>query len=230
MPEPNDNAHTSRVLSGVSYFSGLEKTILDDIARQTTRQDYQPDETVFWEGDVCRGLYVLESGWLKVYKLAPNGREQVLHFLGPGESFNALSVFTGTPNPATVVALEPAVVWLVEREIMLKLLERHPAMARLVIQDLAERLLHMLSLVEDISLRTVESRLARFLLERSGDQKITRRRWATQAEIAARLGTVPDVLNRVLRKLTEEGLIEVARHQITILDPAGLERKTDSGQ
>jgi CRP/FNR family transcriptional regulator len=77
-------------------------------------------------------------------------------------------------------------------------------------------------MVEDLSLRSVEARLARLLLEQAQGESVRRRRWATQAEMASRLGTVPDVVNRALRKLAEEGLIHVERHQIQILDQEGL--------
>jgi len=84
--------------------------------------------------------------------------------------------------------------------------------------------------VEDLSLRTVEARLARFLLEQATGGVLRRQRWATQAEMAARLGTVPDELNRALRSLAEEGLIQVKRHQIQILDRQGLEAKVMPGE
>jgi len=86
-------------------------------------------------------------------------------------------------------------------------------------------LLENMSKLEDLSLHTVEARLARLLLEQAGQGTVQRRRWATQTEMAARLGTVPDVLSRALRKLAADGLIRVARHQIEILDIAGLEEK-----
>ncbi len=220
-----DAAHIVQIISGLSFFSGLDASIQEEIARRAVGRVYQSGEAVFWEGDACQGLYVVEQGWLKVVKLSPAGREQVLHFLGPGETFNALGAFTATSNPASVIALEPSTVWLLERRMMQELLERYPRLASVVIQDLAGRLLHVLSLVEDISLRTVEARLARFLLTQGAGGTLNRRRWATQAEMAARLGTVPDVLSRALRKLAEEGLIEVTRHQIRILDAESLERK-----
>jgi len=94
-----------------------------------------------------------------------------------------------------------------------------------MVQKLAVRLQHLVSLVEDLSLRTVEERLSRLLLEHSEQGTLQRRRWATQTEMAARLGTVPDVLSRALRKLADEGLIRVARHQIEILDLKGLEER-----
>ncbi|KAA3645802.1 MAG: Crp/Fnr family transcriptional regulator [Chloroflexi bacterium] len=225
MPNPTQ---ALQVISKAAYFSGLKETLQLKIAGLARRQAYDAGETIFWEGDDSLGLYIVETGWLKVVKSSPGGREQVLNFLQPGEVFNALSVFTGTSNPATVIALEPTIVWLVDQEVMLSLLDDHPPLARAVIEDLAGRLLHMVALVEDVSLRTVEARLARLLLEQAGDETIDRKPWATQAEMAARLGTVPDTLNRALGKLTEQGLIEVARHQIRILDAAGLEDKANS--
>jgi CRP/FNR family transcriptional regulator len=103
------------------------------------------------------------------------------------------------------------------------LLDSQPALARLVIGDLSRRVLHLISLVEDLSLRTVEARLARLLLEQSADGILSRQQWATQTEMAARLGTVPDVVSRTLRKLQERGLIQLNRTEIHILDRAALE-------
>jgi CRP/FNR family transcriptional regulator len=85
--------------------------------------------------------------------------------------------------------------------------------------------LYLVSLIEDLSLRTVEARLARHLLERASAGKLRRHRWATQAEMAARLGTVLEVLNRALQGLVAEGLIEVERHQIRIVDRGGLKAR-----
>ncbi len=77
--------------------------------------------------------------------------------------------------------------------------------------------------VEDLFLRTVESRLARYLLQTASGDVLQRQRWPTRAEMAARFGTVPDVLNRAFRALAEEGLIRLDRHQITILDRGELQ-------
>lgn len=77
------------------------------------RREYEADQIVFLEGEACAGLYVVQNGWLKAIKLSPEGREQILAFVGPGEDFNVLGVFAGRPNPATVVTLEPSTVWLV---------------------------------------------------------------------------------------------------------------------
>jgi CRP/FNR family transcriptional regulator len=116
-------------------------------------------------------------------------------------------------------------VWIVPRDRLLGLMDRYPALSRAITHNLARRVLHLLALVEDLSLRTVEARLARLLLEQASEGVLTRQRWTTQEQMAARLGTVLDVVNRALHKLADEGLIRVARHQIVILDREGL-RKT----
>jgi CRP-like cAMP-binding protein len=212
-------------ISTVSYFRRLEASSRQAVASAAIRREYSPGELVLLEGEPAGGLYVVRSGWLKVTKFALDGREQTLHFLGPGEAFNAISVFTGGPNPATVTALEQSVLYVVIRDVMLRLLEAHPSMAQFVIRDLAGRVLHLIGLVEDLSLRTVEARLVRMLLEQAEGSTVKRQRWATQGEMASRLGTVPDVVNRVLRKLAEEGLVRVSRSQIELLDREALEAK-----
>jgi CRP/FNR family transcriptional regulator len=162
---------------------------------------------------------------LKAVKISAQGREQVLRFIGPGEAFNEIGVFAGTRNPATVIALEPATVRVIHCDVMRSLLADYPDISSAAIQNLARRVYHLVSLVEDLSLRTVEARLARNLLEQSEASTVRRERWATQAEMASRLGTVLDVLNRALHSLANEGLIEVERHRIRILDREGLKKR-----
>lgn len=210
------------ILKVVSYFAKLDDVTLASMERAAIRRVYDAEQVILIEGEPCVGLYIVESGWLKAVKIGLDGREQVLQTLKPGDVFNGISVFTDAPNQATVAALETSAVWMVRREVLLKLLEQHPSLARQVIQELAGKVQYLIRLVEDLSLRSVEARLARLLLEQAEGDSVERRRWATQAEMASRLGTVPDVVNRALRKLSDGGLIHVERHQIQILDKEGL--------
>lgn len=189
------------------------------------RREYEAEEIVFLEREPCAGLYVVDEGWFKAVRTSPEGREQALRFVGPGEVFNEVGVFAGAHNPATVVALEAGAVWLIDRNTIIRLMDRYPRLAHSVVENLARRVLHLASLAEDLSLRTVEARLARLLLDRAKEGVLHREHWATQAEMAARLGTVLDVLNRALQQLVDEELIEVERHQIRILDRDRLKAK-----
>ncbi len=213
---------TSRILKAVSYFSKLDDSALKLVAQSAICHVFDAGQVILLEGEPCAGLYIVESGWLKVIKIGMDGREQMLQTLKPGDIFNVISVFTNATNQATVTALETSHVWIVRREVLLRMIDEHPVLARQVVEDLAGRVMHLIRMVEDLSLRSVEARLARLLLEQAEGEVVERRRWATQVEMAARLGTVPDVVNRVLRKLVEEGMIQVERHQIRILDKEGL--------
>jgi CRP/FNR family transcriptional regulator len=217
---------TEKNLTSLPYFAELEPAVQAAIARSAFRARYGREEVVLIEGTPTTGLYVVESGWLKVVKSSPQGREQILRFLGPGEAFNAIGIFADLPNPATVVALEPTTVWVLERDTLLALIDRYPQMAKVIMQSLARRVAHLTVMVEDLSLRSVEARLARYLIEQAETSAtVHRQRWATQSEMAARLGTVLDVLNRAMHRLADEGMIRVERHQIHILDMDGLRAK-----
>ena len=218
------------ILSKVASFTGLDGEILHEIASIMISRSYRAGQVVFLEGEPSSGLYVVESGWLKSVKISISGREQVIRFVGPGEVFNDLSVFAPGPNRVTVETLEDATVWIIERDSLLRLTERYPKLSQVVIQNLSYRIMHLMRLVEDLSLRSVQSRLARLLVQSGEGNVLPRRRWSTQAEMASHLGTVPDVLNRALRSLAEEGFIEIDRHKIKILDRAGLEEKAMLGE
>jgi len=217
-------------LRSISYFSGLDEATLKALARVAARRRYDAGQMIFVEGEPCAGLFIVESGRVKIFKLSPGGREQILHIFGAGEGFNDVAVLDGGPNPASVMALEPTSVLVIDRPSMVDLLERYPALSRAVIENLASRARHLVSLVEDLSLRTVVGRLAKLLLEQAAEEVDLERiaRGLTHAQMAARLGTVREVITRSLHKLEDEGGIKIERHRIIILDREALEDKAIS--
>ena len=209
-------------LQTLSFFVGLPTPTLENLVLEAIWRNYDAGEIIFLEGEQATGLYYLQSGWIKVVKSSPAGREQVLRFLEPGDTFNEIVVFANQPNPATAIALEPAGVWLLPRYSLTRALRENPDFAQHAIAKMAERVLHLVTLVADLSLRPVTGRLARLLLEDAVDGVLIRPRWFTQTELAARLGTVPDVVQRALRQLENDGLIQTDRQKIRILDAAAL--------
>jgi CRP/FNR family transcriptional regulator len=211
-------------LRDIPFFSSLEPQELEVIASTAVELEFNAGKTVFWEGDVCEGIYLVESGWLKAVKVSLHGREQVIRFLRPGEMFNEVAFFSHKPNLVSVISLEPSRVWLLEGPKLAAALDSSVAVCKIMLEIVSERVQHMLQMIEDLSFRSVEARLARAILHYAEENVASRRRWSTQAEMAAHFGTVPDVLNREIRSLVEKGLIEVERTHITILDEEGLKR------
>jgi CRP/FNR family transcriptional regulator len=204
------------------FLSGLDEDTLAALAQSALWKVYPVDAVIFWEGDVEEYLFYLQYGWLKVVKTAMDGRVQVLRFLGPGEIFNEIGVFARRPNPATAIALEEAGIWRIPRPALEQVLFSNPHTAMQLIQNMADRFIDLVALTADLSLRSVEARLAKMLLEQAKDNCIPRQKWLTLTEMAARLGTVPDVLSRVIRDLSKAGVIEMDKQQIQILDSAAL--------
>lgn len=222
MPDRQTPDQFVQQLRSIPIFEGLDEATLQELAQGAGRREYQANEMVVLEGEAQPGLYYLEYGWLKVVKISPAGREQTLRFLEPGETFNEIGVFANQANPATAIALEPAGIWFIRREALLRLLQKRPEFAQHVISKMAHRMLYLVSLVTDLSLRPTTGRLARLLLEDANEGVLHRPRWYTQAELAARLGTVPDVIQRALRGLENDGFIAVERRLIRILDRQAL--------
>jgi CRP/FNR family transcriptional regulator len=209
-------------LQTLTFFAGLPEPTLESLAKEAVWLEYEGGEIIFLEGEQANGLYFLQSGWVKVVKSNPSGREQVLRFMEPGDTFNEVGVFANQPNPATAVALEPAGIWLLPRQTLTRALRQNPDFAQHALAKMAERVLHLVTLVADLSLRPVTGRLARLITDDAVDGVLQRPRWYTQTELAARLGTVPDVVQRALRQLENDGLIKVERQQIRILDAPAL--------
>ena len=212
------------VMRSVPYFAHLDAAAMEAVAGKATRRQYSRGEVIFLEGDPCAGLHVIQEGRIKLYKVSVEGREQIVRLLSPGEFFNEVAVFDRGSNPVSAMAALDTTVWVVGCSAMLDLMGTHPALAVAIIENLASRSRHLLSLVEDLSLRTVSARLAKLLLAQAqassgGSQRIT------QQEMAAQLGTVREMVGRVLRTFEDDGLIRFDRHRIVVLDREGLEKE-----
>jgi len=222
MNEPAQVKILLKRLRSFDFLHGLDEAALARLADSAIRKVFAPNAVVFWEGDVESNLFYLQYGSLKVLKTSPDGREQVLRFISAGEIFNEIGVLAKKPNPATAMALEESGIWLIPRHALEEIVLAHPHTAMQIIENMADKIISLVTLAADLSLKTVEARFAQLLLEQAEGDVIERRRWTNQTELASRLGTVPDVLSRVIRELTKAGLIEMDRQQIRILDRAGL--------
>jgi len=213
---------TAQALRHMPLFSSLSDDALARIASVAIRHTYAPSETIIIEGDPCQAAYFIAEGQVRVYRLSPAGREQVLVLLGPGQAFNTVPPFRSHGvNHATVEALTPTTLYTITSQDLRRLVRECAELALVLLQDFAARLDHLTNLVEDLSLRTVRGRLARFLLEHVEADQVTRR-W-TQEEMAAHLGTVRDMVGRALRAFADAGLVQMDRQRITLLDREGLE-------
>ncbi|HZW35948.1 MAG TPA: Crp/Fnr family transcriptional regulator [Candidatus Deferrimicrobiaceae bacterium] len=211
------------VLRNTPLFANLPPEDLRRVAEIASLRRYEKKESIFREGERADGFYVVGEGRVKIFKLSENGKEQVLHLIGPGQSFAEATIFEGGTFPAHAEALETCGVVFLPKRPFTDLLERNPRIAIRMMASLSRWLKRMTDLVESISLRDVEARLVRYLSEELAVRGVPSRDGAvldlnvSKTVLASRLGTVPETFSRTLKKLQDEGKIRVKGKQIRIL-------------
>jgi CRP-like cAMP-binding protein len=170
-------------------------------------------------------------GRTKVYKVSPEGKEQILHIFGPGEPFGEVPVFTGQRFPAHAEAMEESRILFFPKESFVDLVRRNPSLALNMLGILSKRLRRFTALIDDLSLKEVPGRLAAYLLYLSTQEKEAEELELsiTKAQLASLLGTIPETLSRILGKMTAQGSIETDGRRIRILDRKSLQELADSG-
>lgn len=223
--------HLINTMFKLPGFQGLTDITQKALARAAVHHHFDAGQVIYIEGEPAESIYILETGWIKATRMSKDGREQAMMFMRPVDVFGDIAVLTGTNYPGTVIALEDVSVWTIPSTTFLEYSERYPDLAMAIIRHLGKRVLYYINLVEDLSLRSVEARLAHTLLQNAelhdGQLIVPRRGWTTFDEMAVRLGTVRDVLGRALHTLESEGLLRVRRYEIILLDPKGLSLRGD---
>jgi len=204
------------------YFEGLDEGLLNQVAAHMQLREYERGEALFWEGDPCSGLHIIEQGFVKLYRLSPQGRQYIVRVLQEGDTCNEVPTFDGGTNPVNVEALETTRVWVIQADILRDLLRAHPDFAQKVIDNLARNLRGLVRMVSEMAFYQVTHRLARLISDQTPDE-LSRTPW-TQEQLAARLGTVREVVARSLKELERSGAINVDKRRIAVSDPDVLEQ------
>ena len=214
-----------KTLSAHPYFQGLGVASLKEISANMSLRRYSRGEVLFWEGDACSGLHIIEQGSVKLFRISPQGRQHIVRVLQEGDTCNEVPVFDGGTNPVNVEALEETSVWVVDAQAVSDLMRKDPEFMQKTIKNLASMMRHLVRMVSDMAFYQVTNRLARLIGEIPAEELSGAggMRW-TQDQLAARLGTVREVVARSLRELERSGAIEVENRRITIKDGVVLEQ------
>jgi CRP/FNR family cyclic AMP-dependent transcriptional regulator len=224
------------VLRKTPLFASLTEKELQALAARTLRRRFQRGELLFGEGDPCTGLFLVASGKIRIFKLSPSGREQVLAIEGPGSSFAELPVFDGGNYPAAASASEDAEVLFVSRKDFQNFCREHPEVALKVIAVVGSRLRRLVGIIEDLSFTTVRQRLIALILrlaQASGSpskEGVRVELTMSHQDLAAELGTVRELVSRNLSRLQAEGFLDVDGRKIMVKDLAGLKREQTSSE
>jgi CRP/FNR family transcriptional regulator, dissimilatory nitrate respiration regulator len=212
-------------IATIPLFEGLPRKQHESLARIAISRFYKKGEVIFSEGDDGIGFYVIVSGRVKIFKLSPDGKEQILHFFGPPETFGEVPVFSGHSYPAYAEATGASQLLFFPKGDFVSLIRTDPSMALNMLAVLSARLRRFAAQVEELSLKEVPGRLAAYLLflSQRSDNGDMLDLDITKGQLASLLGTIPETLSRVLGKMSRQKFIHSQGSRLKILDRQGLE-------
>ena len=222
---------TEAILRKTPLFASLTDTETKALAARTSRKRFQRDEQLFAEGDPCTGLFLVATGKIRIFKLSPAGREQILAVEGPGSSFAELPVFDGGNYPAAASALEDTEVLFISRKDFQNFCREHPEVGLKVIAVVGSRLRRLVGIIEELSFTTVRQRLIALILRLAqaggtpSKEGIRVELTKSHQDLAAELGTVRELVSRNLSRLQAEGFLDVEGRKIVVKNLPGLKRE-----
>jgi CRP/FNR family transcriptional regulator len=203
------------LLRQLPLFASFGEPALVRLAARCVSRNFPAGHVLFSTGEPCRGLYIVESGRVRIYRTSPGGREQVLHSEGPGRPVAELPLFDGGDYPASAITEAESRLVFLPRADFEALYRENPDVAQAVIRTLGKRLRHLVHVTETLAFRDVAARLASFLAEYAeqhgtvaagGGTEITVDR--TREELSFEVGTARESVSRALKQLATKGIIE----------------------
>jgi CRP/FNR family transcriptional regulator, dissimilatory nitrate respiration regulator len=196
-------------------FSQLPGHMLSKVASTASITRFSDKELLFNAGNIAAGFYIITAGRVEVFRSSENGRKQVLHIIEEGETLGEVPLFEGGRYPASAAALGEVEAIRISGEKFMSVALDNPQILLEMLAVLSLRLRRFVNLIDDLSLKDVSSRLMGYF-ERQADKNGKLVLDCTKAELANRLGTIPETLSRALNKLKSDGIIEIEQNTITL--------------
>ena len=210
-------------------FAGLKEEDLKRIRAIASLKKVEKKEILFSDGEEARGFYVILSGKIKLYKVSPEGKEQILHIVSAPDAFAEAALFLEGSYPAFAEALTDCQLLFFPKRDFIQLIEKNPQLSINMIVTLSHYLKRFTSLIEELSLKEVSSRVAKYLMDLSlklskeGKSPKEVELDLSKTQLALKLGTISETLSRTLAKMKAKGIIEVKKNRIFILNREALE-------
>jgi CRP/FNR family transcriptional regulator len=220
------------IIAETILFSGLNEKELERVGKVALEKDFAKGQSVFLEGEEGAGFYIVSRGLVKIYKISMDGKEQILHIMGPGDPFGEVPVFSGQRFPANAETLTESDLLFFPRHDFVDLIAHYPSLAMNMLSVLSARLRQFTIQIENLTLREVPARLAAYLIYVADRDKQAKAVTLdiSKGQLASLLGTVPETLSRALTNMKNNELIQTHGNTIVLLKRNELEELADRGR
>jgi CRP/FNR family cyclic AMP-dependent transcriptional regulator len=209
----------------IPFFAGMDSAGLLRVEGAAHRRGYQAGAVIFNEDEDCAGFHIVVDGLVRIYRVNAEGRLHTLSLLRPPSTFNEVAAVDGAHNPFNAVAVTNAEVMVISHGSLINLMASERTLLSNTVQALAHLNREYIERLEDMTFRTIPSRLAKLFLHETtyADQISEMPSQLTQEEMASILGTTREVVGRALRGLMNAGLLRKKGRYVYVVDRAGLE-------
>lgn len=209
-------------------FADLSREDMEAVAEACATKALEKGAMLFREGDRSEGFYVVQSGAISVFKVTPDGREQIICVFRPFESFAEATLATVETYPANAVALESSQIIVVQKSPFRELIRRKPELSLQMLGSMSLHLKHLVQTLQDYKGRQIEGRLVDWLLKNAPADATSFELPVTKKNLAGQLGVTSETLSRTFARFREEGLIRVEGPRIHLLNVSGLRAYLDA--
>jgi len=212
------------VLRQTPLFSGLDDDAANSLRSSLTQIELRRGDILFREGDSGDRLYLVVDGKVKLGRSSPDGRENLLAVLGPGQMFGELSLFDPGPRSATATAVTDVTMGSLGHDELSPWLTGHPDVARGLLHQLAARLRRTNEVVGDLVFSDVPGRVAKALLDlssrfgRKADDGVHVHHDLTQEELAQLVGASRETVNKALADFANRGWLRLEPRSVVLID------------
>jgi len=206
--------NTKSFLSHVFLFEALSEKELEELTFFCSPKKILKDELLFSKGQIVDSFYIVAYGKIKIFRLSPNGDENLIHIQREGDLIAEAAIFDDERYPANAQALEESLLVKISADHFKNILKTNPHLCFKIMSAYAKRLRLFAKKIQDLSLNDIKGRLANFLLTESEKNIVTLS--MSKKDLASSLGTIPETLSRTLLFFKKNNLIEEVDGKIII--------------
>lgn len=198
---------------------GLSDQQLERVSETATRQTLDEGAWLFSQGDPARRFYLVQKGQVRLFRLSPEGAEKVIEIVCPGQTFGEALMFLNAPRyPVCAAALEPTELIGIDSREFSAMLRESVDTCFAVLGALSQRLRGLIGEIDNLTLHTAKCRVARYLLTHCPDDRRAFELDVRKGVLASRLSVKPETFSRVIKQLSQDGVISVYGAHITIIN------------
>jgi CRP-like cAMP-binding protein len=225
VPEESDKFGYLKMMD---IFQDLTEEEIEEIDRATTLTTGRRGKIFYMPEDTSEVLFLLKQGHVQLYRISPDGKKLVIATVGPGAVFGEMALIGQGMHNTFAEALEDCVLCIMSREDVERMLLTKPRVALRIFETLGSRLKETEARLEEIAFKGIPARLASLLLQLAEDRGSETISGMTHQDLGEQIGTYRETTTQTLNTFKAQGLIDIGRKRIKILDREGLEAIAES--